>query len=443
MPHTRGAKNKISGSEILSDSDDDSYEIPPAAFSSAKKSPSNILTRSAKRHKNTPNLEQATATDTESFLNDPELEMVTYSAIKSHLSTISFVNSSTININSNGTFVPVSSHFSKPNFYQKPKKKSKTTTYTSSVADINRQSLQKKKKEVDKKYNMQLKLDKKYAWDATYERKAPHKHPYEMLAEKVKRDEESEDERLAVLDVARRNTPTTTTTTTTNTATSTNNVVAPPKTEFPTGSIVQICGNNLDPEKYENMEAPPSFFGCVKDFLHHDLSNKFVMGENETFVEFVTAGEYEWCHKSKQNTMMAICSNNNLTMILPPPSKCSDTNLEVEGALTKLFQEGKEGWEVQIFRFPCRTCGSPCCFFDKNKVVLRSLILKIQKRDGKSNKQKRYSAYKEGVQAVFPNMGEGARMRLGFCFVEMVRATFPDDEYKGFRYSDYHVDKNM
>ena len=82
-------------------------------------------------------------------------------------------------------------------------------------------------------------------------------------------------------------------------------------------------------------------------------------------------------------------------------------------------------------------------FSIKNKVLLRSLLLRIDKRSSKSNTQKRYSAYKEGVQAVYPNMGEGARIRLGFCFVEMVRATFPDDEYKNFRYSDYHVDENM
>ena len=160
-------------------------------------------------------------------------------------------------------------------------------------------------------------------------------------------------------------------------------------------------------------------------------------------MEFVIAGEYECIHTNKQNTVMKICTNNNLTMIMPPPSKCHNTNLEAKQLFTKWFKEGNEGWEVDIFRFPCRSCGSPYCFFDKNKVVLRSLLLKIKKREGKTNKQKRYNACKEGVQAVYPNMGEGARMRLGFCFVEMVRATFPDDEYKGFRYSDYHVDESM
>ena len=67
-----------------------------------------------------------------------------------------------------------------------------------------------------------------------------------MLAEKIAKDEESEDERLAMLHEANKISPTTTTTT--------NNIGTPiAKTEFPTGSLVQISGIHLDPEKYENV----------------------------------------------------------------------------------------------------------------------------------------------------------------------------------------------
>ena len=137
MPNTRASKNKISGSEILSDSDDDSYQIPPAAFATVKMSLTTILTRSAKRIKPSSSVPQTKVTYETSPLHNPELEMVIFQAIKSQLMINACVKSSKNKINPIGTFVPVSSHFSKPNFHQKPKKRSKTTTYTSSVARVN------------------------------------------------------------------------------------------------------------------------------------------------------------------------------------------------------------------------------------------------------------------------------------------------------------------
>ena len=79
MPNTRASKNNISGSEILSDSDDDSYEIPPPAFVTAKKSPTSILTRNAKRFKSISSVPETKATYDTSSLRKPELEMVTIS----------------------------------------------------------------------------------------------------------------------------------------------------------------------------------------------------------------------------------------------------------------------------------------------------------------------------------------------------------------------------
>ena len=117
MPNTRASKNKISGSEIFSDSDDDSYQIHPAAFATAKKSSTTILTRSAKRFKSTSSVPETKATYDTSSLQNSELEMVTFHAIKSQLTTNAFVKSSKIKINPIVTFMPVSSHFSKPNFH--------------------------------------------------------------------------------------------------------------------------------------------------------------------------------------------------------------------------------------------------------------------------------------------------------------------------------------
>ena len=69
--------------------------------------------------------------------------------------------------------------------------------------------------------------------------------------------------------------------------------------------------------------------------------------------------------------------------------------------------------------------------------------MRIENRKNKTNKEKGYSAYKEGVQAVYPNMGEGDCILLSFCFVEMVKGTILDDKYQGFMYSDYHTDENV
>ena len=94
MPNTRASKNKISGSELLSDSDADFYQIPPPAFATAKKSPTTILTRSTKRFKSTPSVPQTKATYDTSTLDNLELEMVTFHAIKSQLTINACVKSS-------------------------------------------------------------------------------------------------------------------------------------------------------------------------------------------------------------------------------------------------------------------------------------------------------------------------------------------------------------
>ena len=46
------------------------------------------------------------------------------------------------------------------------------------------------------------------------------------------------------------------------------------------------------------------------------------------------------------------------------------------------------------------------------------------------------ASYLDTVKAVYPHLGQGNRVRVGFCFVETVRDIFPDEEYTGFRYSE-------
>ena len=109
----------------------------------------------------------------------------------------------------------------------------------------------------------------------------------------------------------------------------------------------------------------------------------------------------------------------------------------------KWFWLGKCEWEVQIFRISCETCGSLYCFFNENKTRLSNLILSIFKEKNKINDQRRYKPYRETVSSCGLKRGTGIRMRFGFCFVRLVRGMFPNDEYKGFRYSEYHSNQGV
>ena len=59
-----------------------------------------------------------------------------------------------------------------------------------------------------------------------------------------------------------------------------------------------------------------------------------------------------------------------------------------------------------------------------------------------SNVQRSNRCYTEGVLVANNHepMGKEILIRLSCYFVKTVRALFSDDEYKGFRYSDYHSD---
>ena len=59
-----------------------------------------------------------------------------------------------------------------------------------------------------------------------------------------------------------------------------------------------------------------------------------------------------------------------------------------------------------------------------------------------TNEERRYKAYKNAVNSNHPDIGSGNHIRLEYCFVKG-RGTFPDDEYRGFRYRDYHTDDDV
>ena len=209
------------------------------------------------------------------------------------------------------------------------------------------------------------------------------------------------------------------------------------KGEFSVGSLVSMEGKTLDPEKYENEKDAPIFYGVVKDISHVNWRLNLNCNTDETLVEFVLAGEYKWCNKRGQNTIFKVVKTKDLTLKSLPSSLFQNPFQQVTADYHKWFEQTEHnGWKVMIFRNPCLTCGSPYCMYKNNKDVLMATIRKVDKLDNISNAGKRQRAYFDGVKAVYPHLGKGNRVRLGFCFVESVRGVFPDEEYKGFRYSE-------
>ena len=60
--------------------------------------------------------------------------------------------------------------------------------------------------------------------------------------------------------------------------------------KFVAGSIVMINGHNFDHYKFSSVISVPTLYGVV-------LKDQSDAGKNETNVEFVASGEYEWLDK--------------------------------------------------------------------------------------------------------------------------------------------------
>ena len=124
MSHTKPKKNKISGSDIYSDSDEDSFVILPAAFTTAKIYPSTIVTRSSGKREDVTSTSSTKVAHVKNTVHDSNLEMITHSAIKSHELFKSNANNSTKPTNYSvgllGTIVAKNYHQKIPYFRKKP-----------------------------------------------------------------------------------------------------------------------------------------------------------------------------------------------------------------------------------------------------------------------------------------------------------------------------------
>lgn len=440
-------KRKFTGTEILTDSDDDSYVIPPAAFKKAKTEGSQIITRNTASRRNETKAVSTTNITPTNDTND-SLENVTYEAVKYTQKNQNATKNETFTGKPNSPRCSNHTNTSyvafKPNFAAIPKKKSLKLKFTN-MKDKNTKEIEIKREALNRSFGKKTRLDKKYAHDPLYcpkaQKIAKQVTLYNMENNIDEEEKNKDDEKttsvpstIRTLQHARfseRNI---------SANLATNNFTKP---EFDIGSIVKINGRDLDPEKYEIKDDPPVFLGCVQSPLHFDQERNLDCDATETLVEFIVAGEYVWQNKNTQNTVQKVVHNNSLTQVVLPPNELHNTRIESLKEINKWFKVGPMGWEIKKFEDPCVTCGSPYCFFKNNKNTLNAIVIRVKHLEHLTNKERRHQAYFDGVKSVYPAGTRGVRRRLGYCFVEMVRGVFPDEEYKGFRYSDYHTDEGV
>jgi hypothetical protein len=293
-------------------------------------------------------------------------------------------------------------------------------------------------------YDQKLRLDKKYKHDPKYKARATPSNAYEQQAATKMayvpgvHDVPNPAKSLVATGSS---TPRTTSIKTTKRKPPPN-CMKHIKPEFTPGSVVAVPAAVVDPEKYEGKPDSPTFLGVVKDPYAYDDSEDVRTEPDETLVEVVVAGEYAWTDKSKPNTILKPIKNGNLVTMRLPPDQLVNTRTSAEEYYQKWFVGIRSGWKIREFKRVCDGCGSPYCYYWKKSKELKAMMIQVGKMKFMTNCSKRYKCYSKAVPIVrdLVEIGAGKRFRLGYCFVESVRGAFPDPEYKGFRYSEFHSD---
>ena len=436
-------KLKRSGHEILSDSSEDEFVLSASSYSNATKVSSSITTRSAM--KSVPNSESSQKNEAKPTKKTTTSATLTESIVFESIKKVNvYTNKEPVakgkvvgsGIKHNGT-----RHAVARMFQSYPRYKTTTLTFGTKVNNLKAPpQLQERAKQAHEK---KVRLDKKYAFDKSYKRvglhvfKSPSSATKKGNQNEKKPSNEGKLSSTATSRLVRKYVPPTIT----NNLHDTSPLPKCFKKEYPFGSIVQIPGPTLDAEKWENKPSPPHFLGAIMNPDDLDPNVNLYCNNDESLVEFILAGEYKWLEKRKQNTILKVVKDNEITIKCLPPHLCINSKPHEAEDYKKWFVCTKTGWRVATFRGPCDNCGSPFCLYHHKKEQLRTMLLKISNMKDLSNNAKRFRSYNDAVKEHFPHLGEGNRVRLGMCFVEMVRGLFPDESYKGFRYSDYHSDE--
>ena len=199
----------------------------------------------------------------------------------------------------------------------------------------------------------------------------------------------------------------------------------PKKSRYEKGGIVMINGHHFDHYKFSSVQSAPTLYGIV----HADQSKA---GPNETNIEVVASGEYEWLDKNAPHTLTATYSNTKLKKYTGPPRTLTTREPYSEEDPIRWFTATEGGWVVKAHESPCFQCGDPCCMLDHSRSHLKKLVEQV-KDDAtgmETQKELRFKCYRMAVRYKHGYLGVQERKRTGYCFERLVREKFPESDAK-------------
>ena len=139
------------------------------------------------------------------------------------------------------------------------------------------------------------------------------------------------------------------------------------------------------------------------------------------------------------NTVRCPVDTMDLTLQQLPPKNLDVMECEEVEDYMRWFNKTahgeKYGWAIKEFDLVYNGCGSPFCMYDKNPVAMEKIVDKLVSLDARPER-KRFMAYQAAIRSHYRGrLGRGVRKRVGYCFENLVKTTFPDvnNEYTGFR----------
>ena len=205
---------------------------------------------------------------------------------------------------------------------------------------------------------------------------------------------------------------------------------------YPYGCLVSINGTKVNPYLWRDSKKAPTYYGVVENPKEvNDIKAAF-LDDDKSWVTFVASGHQEWTNGEVTNTVRDNFSLIDLTLEKLPPNERTSMNSEADEHFLKWFEPTKIGskykWSVKKLPNPCDRCGSPFCLHHNHKRILNKVLEELVSDDKLCNEQKRFIAYKRAIKEEHGRLGDGNRRRVGYCWENLVKSTFPSEEYTGF-----------
>ena len=197
------------------------------------------------------------------------------------------------------------------------------------------------------------------------------------------------------------------------------------KGRFVAGSIVMINGHNFDHCKFSGVVSALTLYGVV----HKDQSE---LGQNETNVEFVACGEYEWLDKNIPHTLTATYPDANLKKYTGLPRTLAPSEPYSEEDPIRWFVATEDGWVMKKNEAPCYQCGDPWCMLNHARPFLINMVkaVKMEATGMKAQKELRFKCYRKAIHEKYGYLGVKERKRMGYCFERLARDAFPEEDVK-------------